>query len=72
MVIRATPATTLPVLERIKARGSPPGVQPAAWLGAHARGRNLSSPSDTSVSRTRYTRLVRRITAYWSELGLII
>ena len=35
VVIRGRPATTLPVVERIKAHGSAPARELAAWLGAH-------------------------------------
>jgi hypothetical protein len=35
---RGMPATTLPVLKRIKAHGSPQAEALAAWLGAHLHG----------------------------------
>ena len=47
VVIRGRPATTLPVVERIKADGSPQARDLAAWLGAHLRGGEL-------VERERY------------------
>jgi hypothetical protein len=47
VVIRSTPATTLPVIERIKAHGSLPARELAAWLGAHLHGAQL-------VERERY------------------
>jgi hypothetical protein len=47
IVVRATPATTLPILERIKAHGSPQASTLAAWLGAHLHGAEL-------VQRRRY------------------
>jgi hypothetical protein len=47
IVIRGRPATTLPVLERIKEHGSPQARELAAWLGAHLHGEQL-------VQRERY------------------
>src|SRR6266571_1374492 len=47
VVIRGRPATTLPVVERIKAHGSAPARELAAWLGAHLHGGDL-------VERERY------------------
>jgi hypothetical protein len=47
VVIRSTPATALPVVERIKAHGSPPARELAAWLSAHLHGAQL-------VERERY------------------
>jgi hypothetical protein len=47
VVIRGTPATTMPVLERIKAHGSAQAQDLAAWLGAHLHGAQL-------VERERY------------------
>ncbi|HVQ42379.1 MAG TPA: hypothetical protein VMS54_09235 [Vicinamibacterales bacterium] len=47
VVIRGVPATTLPVLERIKAHGSAQAQDLAAWLGAHLHGAQL-------VDRERY------------------
>ena len=47
VVIRGRPATTLPVVERIKAHGSAPARELAAWLGAHLHGGDL-------VERDRY------------------
>jgi hypothetical protein len=47
VVIRGRPATTLPVVERIKAHGSKPARELAAWLGAHLVGAQL-------VERERY------------------
>ena len=47
IVIRGRPATTLPVVERIKAHGSAPAVELASWLGAHLHGAQL-------VERERY------------------
>jgi hypothetical protein len=47
VVIRGTPAATLPVLERIKAHGSEAARDLAAWLGAHLHGAQL-------VERERY------------------
>jgi hypothetical protein len=47
IVIRGRPATTLPVVERIKAYGSAPARELAAWLGAHLHGGDL-------VERERY------------------
>jgi hypothetical protein len=47
IVIRGVPATTLPVLERIKAHGSAQAQDLAAWLGAHLHGAQL-------VDRERY------------------
>jgi hypothetical protein len=47
VVIRGRPATTLPVVERIKAHGSAPARELAAWLGAHLYGAQL-------VERERY------------------
>ncbi len=41
VVIHGTPVTTLPVLERIKAHGSPQALDLAAWLGAHLHGAQL-------------------------------
>jgi hypothetical protein len=46
-VIRGTPATTMPVLERIKAHGSAQAQDLAAWLRAHLHGAEL-------VERERY------------------
>lgn len=47
IVVRGTPATTMLVLERIKAHGSPQAGDLAAWLGAHLHGAQL-------VDRERY------------------
>src|SRR5439155_25420163 len=47
VVIRGRPATTLPVVERIKAHSSAPARELAAWLGAHLHGGDL-------VERERY------------------
>lgn len=47
IVIRGTPATTLPVIERVKAHGSVQARALAAWLGAHLIGSQL-------VQRARY------------------
>jgi hypothetical protein len=47
IVIRGARATTLPVVERIKAHGSAPALELAAWLGAHLHGAQL-------VVRERY------------------
>jgi hypothetical protein len=47
VVIRGRPAATLPVVERIKAHGSAPARELAAWLGAHLHGAQL-------VERERY------------------
>jgi hypothetical protein len=47
IVIRSTPATTLPVLERIAAHGSPEAHRLAAWLTAHL-------PDAQLVDRDRY------------------
>src|SRR6266851_692320 len=47
IVIRGAPVTTLPVIERIKAHGSLPAVELAAWLGEHLHGAQL-------VVRERY------------------
>jgi hypothetical protein len=47
VVIRGRPAATLPVVERIKAHGSAPARELAAWLGAHLHGAQL-------VERKRY------------------
>jgi hypothetical protein len=47
VVIRGRPAATLPVVERIKAYGSVPARDLAAWLGAHLHGAQL-------VERERY------------------
>jgi hypothetical protein len=47
VVIRGRPAATLPVVERIKAHGSAPARELAAWLGAHLVGAQL-------VARSRY------------------
>ena len=47
IVIRSTPATTLPVLERIKAHDSAPARELWAWLGARLHGAQL-------VARERY------------------
>src|SRR5207245_4699503 len=41
VVIRGRRATTLPVVERIKAHGSAPARELAAWLGAHLHGGDL-------------------------------
>jgi hypothetical protein len=46
-VIRGRPATTLPVVERIRAYGSAPARELAAWLGAHLYDAQL-------VERERY------------------
>jgi hypothetical protein len=47
IVVRGTPATTLAVLERVKAHGSEPARELSAWLGAHLYGGQL-------VERERY------------------
>jgi len=47
VVIRGRPAATLPVVERIKAHGSAPARELAAWLGAHLVGAQL-------IERERY------------------
>ncbi len=41
VLVRGTPATTLPVVERIKAHGSPQAQDLAAWLSAHLHGAQL-------------------------------
>jgi hypothetical protein len=41
IVIRGRPAITLPVIERIKAHGSAPARELAAWLRAHLHGGDL-------------------------------
>jgi hypothetical protein len=41
IVVRARPTTTMPVLERIKAHGSPQARDLASWLGAHLHGEQL-------------------------------
>src|SRR5438552_2954077 len=41
IVIRGAPVTTLSVLERIKAHGSFPALEFAAWLGDHLHGAQL-------------------------------
>jgi hypothetical protein len=41
VVIRGRPAAILPVVERIKAHGSAPARELAAWLGAHLHGGDL-------------------------------
>ena len=47
IVVHGRPVTRLPVLERIKAHGSAPAQDLAAWLGAHLHGAQL-------VERERY------------------
>jgi len=51
VVIRATPATTSPVRDRIKAHGSAQAHGLAAWLGRTCTARSLSNASASSSCR---------------------